>query len=183
MFLFSHYTMTERYFVSWMMLYLCFGCHPQGGSRQQRWDHSLFHEGQCHLLQTGSRICPQLPGDHLHETHLLRQLLRICRSPHELSDGVWWNVESALQLFQLYVTMLLVLPFLVHILWCFSPYSSPQLWGVIKQGYRCRGNYCTLSCSTLACLFLSVGIMLRNEERYAQFLVERRLKWSQSKKV
>lgn len=137
MFLFLHYTMTERYFIS------LFWLSPQGGPRQQRWDHSLFHEGQCHLLQTGSRICPQLPGDNLHETHLLRQLLRICRSPHELSDGVWWNVESALQLLQLCVMMLFVLPFLVHIL-RLSPYSSPQLWGVIKQGYRCRGNYCTL---------------------------------------
>ncbi len=71
----------------------------QGRPRQQRGDHSLFHAGQRHLLQTGSWLCPQLPGGHLHETHLLWQLLRICKSPHKVKDeGLWWNMETSLLL-------------------------------------------------------------------------------------
>lgn len=137
----------------------------QGGPRQQRGDHSLFPAGQRHLLQTGPWLCPQFPGDHLHETHLLRQLLRICESPPKLEDGVWWNIESALwlghilQLLQLYVAFSFALA-CWYSRWCFSPCSSPQLWGVIKQGYRCKGNYCTPSCTTLTCPYIWPNVSL-----------------------
>lgn len=53
---------------------------------QQRWDHSLLHARQCHLLQTGSWVCPQLPGDDIHETNVLRQLLRICKKKQKISN-------------------------------------------------------------------------------------------------
>lgn len=56
----------------------------QGGPCQQRGDHSLFHACQRHLLQTGPGFCPQFPGDHLHETHLLWQLLRIRKFPRKV---------------------------------------------------------------------------------------------------
>ena len=77
----------------------------QRGPRQPRGDHSLFHEGKRHLLQTGPWLCPQLPGDHLHETHLLWQLLRICKSQHKLNGCcvIFWGL------------------FAFDIRWCFSP--------------------------------------------------------------
>lgn len=37
----------------------------------------------------------------------------------------------------------------------YSPCSPSQLWGVIKQGYRCKGNYCAVCRAFLASLSLA----------------------------
>ena len=113
----------------------------QGRPHQQRRDHSLFHACQCHLLQTGTRLCPQLPGDHLHETDLLWQLLRICKL---LKYRNWFTAVTVFKKIPKQYALLFLVLLLRHL----SPYSSPQLWGVIKQGYRCKGEHCALLCNT-----------------------------------
>lgn len=55
-------------------------CSTQRRTHQQRRDHGVFHAGKCHLFQTWPRLLAQLPRNHVHETYLLWQLLRICKS-------------------------------------------------------------------------------------------------------
>lgn len=132
----------------------------QGGPRQPRGDHRLLHARQRHLLQAGSRFCPQFPGDHLHEAHLLRQLLRLREFPHTRVRSKMSHYEKLrLVARSQFTTSPFTTCFAVSVLIIPPPDRplphlhtlSPQLWGVIKQGYRCKGNYCSPArCTSLS---------------------------------
>lgn len=64
---------------------------------------------------------------------------------------------------------------------CFSPYSPSQLWGVIKQGYRCKGDLLhSILCNISMSIFsqMSVSIMLTKWGEVHTVSCGEQVKWS-----